>query len=126
VVEDDDDIRDYLNICLTDEGHEVLVSYSLESAFSEVDSDFRPDLLLTDFNLQGVFDGADIACRLRNEYPQVPVLMISGQPKSACEKIDLKNNAVLLSKPFVRHELLSAIRRLAILPADGTAPQQSS
>ncbi len=76
VVDDEEDIRISLTGILEDEGYQVLSCSTGEDALQLLDKE-EPDLLYLDIWLPGR-DGIKILDRVRQDYSQLPVVMISG------------------------------------------------
>lgn len=76
VVDDEEDIRISLTGILEDEGYQVLSCSTGEDALQLLDKE-EPDLLYLDIWLPGR-DGMKILDRVRRDYSQLPVVMISG------------------------------------------------
>lgn len=76
IIDDEKDIRTALTGILEDEGYQVLNAESgidgIECARQEL-----PDLILLDIWMPGM-DGLEVLERLKKQYPQVTVIMISG------------------------------------------------
>lgn len=113
LVEDNDLIRDYLQICLADEGHEVLAFPDAAAALETVEAGRRPDLIVTDFNLGDASrgDGVDFAAAVKVAAPESELLVISGNPQQAQEKVRHAGFGTFLAKPFTRAMLLAAVAR---------------
>ena len=76
IVDDEESIRQSLGGVLNDEGYEVLTAGSGEEALRMVDEEI-PSLVLLDIWLPGM-DGIEVLTRIRTEYPQVRVIVMSG------------------------------------------------
>lgn len=76
VVDDEESICQSLRGILSDEGYEVRSVGSAEEALKAVEDDL-PDLVLLDIWLPGM-DGLEALKILKSDYPQVPVIMMSG------------------------------------------------
>ena len=87
IVEDTADIREVLEITLTDEGYEVEAAADGAEAFSLLES-FNPDVILLDVHLPDI-SGLEILKKLR-QTRTVPVLMFtsSGDSSAVREAID--------------------------------------
>ncbi len=105
-VEDDEDIREFADLALEDEGFEVLLCESGQSALDQV-LDFKPDLILLDVMMPGM-DGPTTLKELR-KLPiteQTPIVFLTAkvQPKEVESFMQL--GAVdVISKPFDPTEL---------------------
>lgn len=73
----------------------------------EVAESMTPDLLITDIRLGGI-DGWEVAERVRELHPGVPVIYISGFPTQGKSL----QGALYLAKPFRPRELEAAVRQL--------------
>jgi two-component system nitrogen regulation response regulator NtrX len=77
VVDDDKDIRISLQEILQEEGHDVLVAENLLKA-NEAAASGTLDLALVDIKI-GSENGLDLLRRFKNDWPRMPVIIISGQ-----------------------------------------------
>ncbi|MBU2547641.1 MAG: sigma-54 dependent transcriptional regulator, partial [Proteobacteria bacterium] len=77
IVDDETDIRRSLGGILRDEGFEVQEAVNGDGAFALIE-EAMPDLVLLDIWMEGFEQGLDVLVRLREEYPYLPVVMISG------------------------------------------------
>ena len=76
VVDDEESICQSLQGILSDEGYEVRTVGSGEEALKAIEEDL-PDLVLLDIWLPGI-DGLEALKIIKTDYPQVPVIMMSG------------------------------------------------
>jgi two-component system, NtrC family, nitrogen regulation response regulator NtrX len=76
VVDDEERIRQSLNGILRDEGYEVREAKDGAQALKQIESD-SPDLILLDIWMPGM-DGIETLGRIKEQSPQLPVIMISG------------------------------------------------
>ncbi|MEJ5347564.1 MAG: sigma-54 dependent transcriptional regulator [Desulfosoma sp.] len=76
VVDDEPNIVRSLKGVLEDEGYEVVSAASGESALEELRKEF-PDVVLLDIWLPGM-DGLEVLQRIKETYPALPVIIISG------------------------------------------------
>ena len=112
VVDDEKNMRLTLETVLRDEGYEVRLAESAESALKAIAAE-EPFLVISDARLGGM-SGYEFLKEVAKRHPQVPVLMITAYatPKLAVEAI--RNGAVdYLAKPFEPGELLHAVARCA-------------
>jgi PAS domain S-box-containing protein len=106
VVEDEPLVRDYVTRTLTKAGYSVLTAPDGPAAL-ELSSSHRGrlDLLLTDV-VMPQFDGRELARRLREDRPDLPVVFMSGYSD---DPDGSGPQDTLLQKPFASGELLDAI-----------------
>jgi DNA-binding NtrC family response regulator len=112
VVDDEKNMRLSLQTVLKDEDY---AARAVESAEEALDLLAREEffMVITDARLGGM-SGYDFLARTRNQWPDLPVLMITAYatPKLAVEAI--KAGAIdYVSKPFAPEELLHAVSRCA-------------
>jgi two-component system nitrogen regulation response regulator NtrX len=77
IVDDEQSIRRSLGGILSDEGFETDVAADGESALKALDREGLPDLVLLDIAMPGR-DGVEILSEMRERWPELPVLMMSG------------------------------------------------
>ena len=78
IVDDEKDIRELISEILIDEGYSTRLSSNSDECLSQVFND-PPSLLILDIWLKDSnMDGIDILKKVKVEYPQVPVVIISG------------------------------------------------
>lgn len=114
IVDDEAGIGDLCRDYLSD-SYSVKVFHSPEEALKAFESDYHADIVLTDIKMPGM-DGFQMAKRIHNKAPTVPVVMMSGyaEKKHLIEAMD--NDAVgFIEKPFslkkMRATLDTAIRK---------------
>jgi DNA-binding NtrC family response regulator len=112
VVDDEKNMRLSLQTVLKDEGYAARVVESAEEGLILLArGEFF--MVITDARLGGM-SGYDFLSKVRNQWPELPVLMLTAYatPKLAVEAI--KAGAIdYLSKPFAPEELLHAVARCA-------------
>jgi len=81
-----------------------------ESALALWDAQNGADLLVTDLRMPGM-DGRELARRLREKKPGLPVLFISGWSPETPDA-GLETGTLLLPKPFRLAELYRALQQL--------------
>ncbi|MDH3283925.1 MAG: sigma-54 dependent transcriptional regulator [Acidobacteriota bacterium] len=77
IVDDEESIRRSLDGILSDEGFETASAADGKQAVAAIDRDGRPDLVLLDIAMPGP-DGVEILGELRERWPGLPVVMMSG------------------------------------------------
>ncbi len=110
VVDDEKNMRLSLQKMLGDEGYEVCAVDSAESGLQLLAQE-NVFMVLTDARLGGM-SGYDFLARIRTQWPDLPVIVITAYatPKLAVEVI--KAGAMdYLAKPFAPEELLHAVGR---------------
>jgi CheY-like chemotaxis protein len=78
--------------------------------------------VISDIVMPGGMDGIQLAHKIRGQYPQIPILLISGYSGSA---ISAATGFVLLKKPFNAADLNRALRE-AMTQHNIAPPAQSA
>jgi two-component system NtrC family sensor kinase len=70
----------------------------------------RIDLIISDIKMPGEMDGLDLAHSIRNTYPHLPVILISGYTEG---DVVQRSSGVFqyIQKPFVPETILRAVRK---------------
>ncbi|KXE43635.1 hybrid sensor histidine kinase/response regulator [Pseudomonas aeruginosa] len=108
LVDDDRMVRYTTALLLGDLGYQVSEAASAEEALGEVERGLAPDLLVTD-HLMADKTGVQLAEELRQRFPQLPVLVITGYANLRPEQL---NGFEVLTKPFRHNELAERLARL--------------
>ncbi|MGB1331368.1 MAG: sigma-54-dependent transcriptional regulator [Paracoccaceae bacterium] len=112
IVDDERDIRELISEILIDEGYTTRLAGTSEDAMREVTSQ-PPGLLILDIWLKDSdMDGIDILKKVKSDYPEVPVVIISGHGNIEIAVAAIKQGAYdFIEKPFNIDQLLVVIRR---------------
>ncbi len=112
VVDDEADIRMLISGILEDEGYAAREAGTSGLALKQLAAR-QPTLVILDVWLQGSdLDGLDILDRIRTDYPQVPVVMISGHGNIEMAVDAIKRGAYdFIEKPFKTDRLLLLVDR---------------
>ena len=108
VVEDEQVVRTLVANLLTEAGYRVLEARSGEEAFALTEGAVRSiDLVVSDVVMPGL-SGPQVIARLRERYPELRVLFMSGHAMNMLRREDLRGTR-LLRKPFTRAQLLTEV-----------------
>jgi len=111
VVDDEKSIRESLQLILS-RSYSVQIADSAQVALALLegqDAPFVPDVVLLDVMMPGM-DGVGLLERIKGEYPQLPVIMLTASTSVQSAVNAMKVGAVdYLSKPYDVDELLSLI-----------------
>ena len=108
IVDDERSMRDFLKILLTKEGYDVATAANGESGLEHLRND-PCDLIITDNRMPGM-SGLDLLAIVKEEYPDIPVIVITAfaSPNDAVQA--MKSGAFdYISKPFNVDENKSVI-----------------
>jgi len=110
IIEDEGDMCLLLNILLNGKEMELEHVKDLSSA-QEYLTQEQPAVVILDNKLPDGF-GVDFISHIKQNYPAIRIIMISGYDASA-EDVALENGAdIFLQKPFTRDQLYQSIKKL--------------
>lgn len=113
VVEDDAGVRRFAARALRDQGFDVLVAGNGREALGILDAQGPVDLLFTDVLMPGGVSGWDLARQARRRWPEVKVLLASGNPEDRLgDGAVVPDSVDLVRKPYKKSDLARTIRRL--------------
>lgn len=120
LVDDDQELCELLSNWLSQEGFAVHACFDTQSAQKYLDSQPQPDAVILDVMLPDG-NGLQVLRKLRTEYPQLPVLMLSARGEPTDRIIGLELGADdYLAKPCDPRELTARLR--AVLRRSATLP----
>lgn len=108
LVDDEPAFRSLLAATLAQDGFHVIEACDGEEAVAAIEKIKRVDLVVTDIRMPHI-DGITMANTVRQAQPGVPVLFITGYPSDLWTPV---RNSSLLSKPFLRDDLIKAVHEL--------------
>lgn len=109
VVEDEVLVRLMLADELRDQGYVVVEAASGDEAVALFRGGILADLVVTDVRMPGSIDGLGVARFVREQYPNIKIIMVSGH-MTAPEASEAADE--LLSKPYDLRVLVQSIERL--------------
>ena len=112
IVDDERDIRELISDILQDEGYTTRLAGNSDDAMAAI-SEQPPALLVLDIWLKDSnMDGIDILKVVKRDYPDVPVVIISGHGNIEIAVAAIKQGAYdFIEKPFNIDQLMVVIRR---------------
>ena len=112
IVDDERDIRELISDILEDEGFTTRLAGSSEECMAAIAAE-PPGMLILDIWLKdSTMDGIDILKIVKRDYPDVPVVIISGHGNIEIAVAAIKQGAYdFIEKPFNIDQLLVVIRR---------------
>ncbi|WP_213881099.1 response regulator [Pseudomonas sp. dw_358] len=116
VVEDEPIIRDFVCEILQGEG---FTTHPMENAdqamaFLEAQAD-QVGLLLTDIRMPGSIDGAELSNRSGDQWPQIPILVMSGHETP--ESSGVKHVVTFIRKPWTIGQMIDGVEKALGLDA---------
>lgn len=114
VLEDEADVRQTLCEQLHQLGYLTLEADNGEQALSMLAASEDIGMFISDLMLPGSLSGAEVINHVRSHYPQLPVLLISGQDLRPTHNPQLPD-VQLLRKPFTQAQLAQALRKVMVI-----------
>jgi DNA-binding response OmpR family regulator len=110
LVDDNDSVRNTLELILTHAGFEVTTAATVNEALSLIASEVF-DVLLSDLHMPGAGDGLTVVSAMRHSSPKAVTIIFSGYPemKEAAAAILLQADEILV-KPMAPAILIETIR----------------
>src|SRR5664279_5233865 len=107
IVDDEADIRDLVAGILQDEGYSARTARNSDDALAAIVTR-RPNLVFLDIWLQGSkLDGLQLLAAVKQEHPELPIVMISGHGNIETAVAAIKNGAYdFIEKPFKADRLV--------------------
>ena len=127
VADDEKSIRWVLDKALSKEGISVTCFESAEALLTEIDSG-QPDVVVSDIRMGGM-DGLALLSRLREQHPDVPVIVMTAHSDLDSAVASIQGGAFeYIPKPFEVDEAVSIVKRALIehtrAMSDPAAPLQ--
>jgi len=116
IVEDNPEVADVAASMLEQLGHQVRVVSNAGAAMSVLSEGEPPDVVFSDIVMAGEMDGVDLARRMREEAPNVPILLATGYSQAA-ERIG--DEFPILRKPYKMNDLSQALTAVMAKAAAG-------
>ena len=125
IIEDDPEVRAYLELFLTDEGHRVSTAVDGPAALEGIaHGTMRPDLILADYNLPNGMNGVQVSQKLRQMLDRrIPSVILTGDISTSTLRDIALQDCVHLHKPVKLHDLTRAIGKLLSKPPDPLSPR---
>ena len=108
LVEDEPAVRAVIVRSLERGGFRVLQAPDAAVALQLADREARLDLVLTDLMMPGI-GGAELARRLKESWPDLPVMFMSGYSAEEVRRRGSAHDGVLIQKPFKPDTLLLSV-----------------
>ena len=110
LVEDNDDVAQSTAAILQASGLEVTHQWSADAALAALTGGATlPDIVLSDIEMPGKLNGMDLAFRLRELWPKLPVVLITGYAKQLEDAVS--GGLRVLPKPTPPQDLLRELRK---------------
>jgi signal transduction histidine kinase/ActR/RegA family two-component response regulator len=107
LIDDEELVRTATAEMIRDLGHSVVEASGAAEALARLDQGLAVDAVVTDYKMPGI-DGGELARRIVQTHPKMPVLLITGYAGPAEDMADLPR----LAKPFGQAEIAAALEDL--------------
>ncbi len=108
LVEDNRDVAQVTETMLTTAGYTVVLAHGPQAALDIIESSAPFDAVLSDIVMEGGISGFELAERLRERRPDMPVLLMTGYSEALAT--GTSRGLPVLSKPFRQAEVVAALR----------------
>ena len=116
IVEDNPEVAEVSAALLEQLGNRTRIAINAQAALRELAEGEMPDLVFSDIVMAGEMDGVALARRIREERPDLPVLLTTGYSQSAEQ---LAGEFPVLAKPYELPQLSKAVASLLARRAAG-------
>jgi len=111
IIDDEEAIREILNITLTDRGHETLLAANGAKGI-EIFKQEKPDITITDIRMPGI-DGIEVLKKIKAIQNDAHVMIITAYGNEDIAVSALRQGAVdYIKKPFNPYELEEAVKKI--------------
>ena len=108
VVEDDETVAELAAGLLEELGFEPAVVHGAIEALDRLNNGERPRLIFTDIVMPGGLSGLELARKVRNRYPEMPILLTTGYS----EQVGGAHGFEVLQKPYELASLAAAVEKV--------------
>ena len=108
IVEDDELVAELAAGMLSELGFETMIAHSAKEALDRLIREDKPKLLFSDIVMPGGISGIELAERVRNRFPELPILLTTGYS----EEVGATHGFPVLQKPYELDSLAGALRRV--------------
>ena len=108
IVEDEVLTNEYLEFVLEEAGYEAIPAASADEAIAVLEHREDVDLVVTDINLPGGLNGLQLAALVRNRWPAINIIVVTGYNAPRKEEIPL--GSLFVPKPYSAQKMIEAVR----------------
>ena len=105
IVEDDELVADLAAGMLGELGFETMIAHSAKEALQWLIHGERPKLVFSDIVMPGGISGIELAEKVRNRFPELPILLTTGYS----EEVGGSHGFPVLQKPYELESLVGAL-----------------
>ncbi|HZC37591.1 MAG TPA: PAS domain S-box protein [Sphingomicrobium sp.] len=108
VVEDDNVVAELAAGMLNELGFEAVVTHSAKEALERLSGEQRPSLIFTDIVMPGGISGIELARKVRERFPELPILLTTGYSEQVADE----HGFPVLQKPYALDSLAGAVSKI--------------
>lgn len=110
VVEDEPLVRMDIADHLSDRGFEVFEAGNADEAIALLENNLGIRLVITDIDMPGSMDGLKLAAAVRDRWPPVKIIVVSGH--RVVEITDIPDGSVFFAKPYSPSHIVTSMQKL--------------
>jgi DNA-binding NtrC family response regulator len=120
LIDDQEQVHQVVGLALRREPYTVLNAYDGVEALAILQEAEQVDAILCDQHMPDI-SGVDLLVHIRRTHPNIPALLITGQPTVEIAKLAINDGAIagFLPKPWSHAELRAHVRRVLGIEAAG-------
>lgn len=123
IVDDEPILRMTAADMVEEAGFTAVEAVNADSALRVLETRDDVRVLLTDVDMPGGIGGIELASRVRERWPPIGIIMVSGKVRLRPE--DVPEGAVFFTKPYVPKALMRQVRTMVLGPdAEGVSASQ--
>jgi PAS domain S-box-containing protein len=115
IVEDDNFVAELAAGMLNELGFEAVVTHSAKEALERLSGEQRPTLVFTDIVMPGGISGIELARKVRERFPELPVLLTTGYSEHVADA----HGFPILQKPYDMDRLTAALKTILNIEIPG-------
>jgi len=108
IVEDDILVAEFAAGMLNELGFEAIITHSAKEALERLSGEQRPTLVFTDIVMPGGISGLELAHKVRDRFPELPVLLTTGYSEHVADS----HGFPVLQKPYEMDALARALGKI--------------
>ena len=108
IVEDEVLTGEHLEFVLREAGYEAILAGSAEEAIAVLEHRDDVYLVVTDINLPGDSNGLQLAALVRDRWPSINVIIVTGYGAPKSEEIP--SGSLFVPKPYSTQKMIEAVR----------------
>ena len=108
IVEDEVLTSEYLEFVLQEAGYEAIPAGSAEEAIAVLEHRDDVHLVVTDINLPGSLSGLQLAALVRDRWPTMNIIVVTGY--SAPRSEEIPSGSLFVPKPYSAPKMIEAVR----------------